>query len=239
MLVTTEGIVIHSLKYGDTSAIVRVFTPEHGLVSLLYKAAYRKGKAKGVLQPLNIVEVVFIKKEDKSLFVGKEVGLNYPYKSVNTDFLKNSIGIFISEFLQKVLKTEETDPQTYFFVKNSLQKFDEYPFTPFFHLWFLSNFLKLAGFAPATQDLEECKTFSLSEGIFSHSIDFAPHDVLEGESLTLFKQLLANDLSVCSTLSSHYKTRQELLGKLLTYYQIHMPEMGEMSSHKILHDILQ
>ncbi|MFN3917036.1 MAG: DNA repair protein RecO [Flavobacteriales bacterium] len=239
MLITTEGIVIHSLKYGDTSVIVRIFTPEHGLVSLLYKAAYKKGRAKGVLQPLNIVEVVFIKKEDKSLFLGKEANLNYPYKSINTNFLKNSVGIFISEFLQKVLKIEETDSQTYFFVKNSLQEFDEQSFSPFFHLWFLSNFLKFAGFAPLIQNLKEYKTFSLSEGVFSHSIDFAPHDVLEGESLHLFKQLLGNGLSVCSALSSHYKTRQELLGKLLTYYHIHMPEMGEMSSHKILHDILQ
>ena len=37
MLVTTKGIVLHSLKYSETSIIVRIYTEARGLQSYLFK----------------------------------------------------------------------------------------------------------------------------------------------------------------------------------------------------------
>lgn len=239
MLTTAEGIVLHTLKYGDTSAIAKIYTPSFGLVAVLLKGAYRKGKGRGALQPLNLVEISFYRKDDGSLSVGKEINITQPYSSLQSDFFKGTVGIFIAEFLYKVLKTEETEATTYDFIKNSLVELDKRAFHPLFHLWFVSSFSKFAGFFPALDTMENSSAFLLPEGVFSKSGILYPSDTIEGEELILFKQILTATQDDLSQITSHYKTRRELLSKLLWYYQLHFPEMGEMASHKILHDVLQ
>lgn len=40
-LVSTPAIILHSFKYGDTSKIVRLLTPDHGVQSAIAKGAFR------------------------------------------------------------------------------------------------------------------------------------------------------------------------------------------------------
>ena len=39
----TEGIVLQSVRYGDTSLIVKVFTRKQGLKSYMLKGAFNRG----------------------------------------------------------------------------------------------------------------------------------------------------------------------------------------------------
>ena len=57
MLQKTEGIVIHTIQYSDTSLITKIFTADYGLISFMIKGTRgKKSSNKAVLfQPLNLL----------------------------------------------------------------------------------------------------------------------------------------------------------------------------------------
>ena len=84
MLQKTQGIVLHSLKYKDTSIIVDIYTEVSGRASFLVPVSRsRKAAVKSVLfQPLSLVELeadfrpnttIYKVKEAKSLFVSVRI----------------------------------------------------------------------------------------------------------------------------------------------------------------------
>ena len=63
-----RGIVVQSLRYGDTSLIVRVFTRNRGLQSYLVKGAFNRNAKNRValFQSLNIIRYVEVGKPKTS-----------------------------------------------------------------------------------------------------------------------------------------------------------------------------
>jgi DNA repair protein RecO (recombination protein O) len=186
-----------------------------------------------------MVEFSFYPKKTGELMTGKEINITQPYITLKSDFLKNAVGIFLAEFLHKILRTEEPEQQAYTFVREGLLTFDREPFSPNFHLWFITRFLFFAGYAPSLQEIGVHNAFSLSEGTFGNAAVYNPHDTIEGDELLLFKQFLALPKPHFSEINSAYQTRRELLAKLLRYYHFHLPEMGQMNSSQILQEVLQ
>ena len=61
MISTSKAIVLKTIKYGDTSLIIHVFTKEHGKIAFIVKGA-RKVKTKikaNIIQPLSILEIQY------------------------------------------------------------------------------------------------------------------------------------------------------------------------------------
>ncbi|WP_431111606.1 DNA repair protein RecO, partial [Winogradskyella poriferorum] len=82
MQITTKAIVLSSLKYGDTSLIVRAFTESDGVKSYLLKGvlASKKGKLKpAYFLPLMQLELVAVHKNKGTLETIKEVKVSMPY----------------------------------------------------------------------------------------------------------------------------------------------------------------
>ena len=75
MLIKTRGIVFRSLKYGETSLIVDIFTEERGLRSYLINGVRSKrGKVKAsLLQIMSLVEIVAYDKHERGLNRVKEI----------------------------------------------------------------------------------------------------------------------------------------------------------------------
>lgn len=72
-LQVTEGIILHSIKYGDFDQILTVFTETEGLIKLFLKNAYSKKMARGALTALfNKAEFLYAKKHSE-LFPCQEV----------------------------------------------------------------------------------------------------------------------------------------------------------------------
>jgi DNA repair protein RecO (recombination protein O) len=69
MLVSTEGIVLHHIKYGESSVIATIYTRDFGRQSYLVNAARSKksqNKA-SLLQPLFLVDLVAYQKQSSEL----------------------------------------------------------------------------------------------------------------------------------------------------------------------------
>ena len=127
MISKTKGLVLSSIKYKESSLIVRIYTEEFGLRSYIVngvRTARGKGKA-ALYQPLTILDMEVYENKSKNIQRISEVKCHFPYKSIPFDVQKMTIAIFISEFLTKILRGEEDQNKgLYQFLEVSLMHFD-------------------------------------------------------------------------------------------------------------------
>ena len=84
MLQKTKGIVLHTLKYNDTSIIVDMYTELSGRASFLVTVPRsRKAAVKSVLfQPLSFIEFEADYRPNATLYRVKEAKSFYPFSSI-------------------------------------------------------------------------------------------------------------------------------------------------------------
>ena len=104
MLQKTKGIVLHTLKYNDTSIIVDMYTELSGRTSFLVPVPRsRKAAVKSVLfQPLSFIEFEADYRPNATLYRVKEAKSFYPFTSIPYDPYKSSMALFLAEFLLSV-----------------------------------------------------------------------------------------------------------------------------------------
>ena len=110
MLVKTKAIVLSALKFQEKSLIVKCFTESDGLKSYFVPSAYSNKKANqkiAYFQPLTIIEIEANHKNKGTLEHFKEIKLAYSFHSINTDIVKSTIVIFLSEILHHSINEEE------------------------------------------------------------------------------------------------------------------------------------
>lgn len=71
---TSEGIIVKALPFRDYDCILTVFTPEQGLLKLVYKGAFRPKKNTNTTSPLSLVEIVYTKGKS-DLYTGREISV--------------------------------------------------------------------------------------------------------------------------------------------------------------------
>ena len=108
MLQKTVGIVLHVLKYNDTSNIVEMYTELSGRASFLVTVPRsKKATVKSVLfQPLALIEFEADYRPNTSLFRIKEAKSFSPFTSIPYDPFKSAIALFLAEFLYRAIREE-------------------------------------------------------------------------------------------------------------------------------------
>ena len=108
MLQKTKGIVLHTLKYNDTSIIVDIYTELSGRASFLVAVPRsRKATVKSVLfQPLSFIEFEADYRPNATLYRVKEAKSFYPFSSIPYDPYKSAMALFLSEFLYRAIREE-------------------------------------------------------------------------------------------------------------------------------------
>ena len=112
MQITTKAIVLSTLKYGDTSLIVRAFTQSDGVKSYLLKGVLASKKAKiraAYFMPLTQLEIVANHRNKGSLESLRDVKVSVPYRTMHTDVVKNSVVLFLAEMLGNSIQEQEQD----------------------------------------------------------------------------------------------------------------------------------
>ena len=92
---STQAIVLHTTKYGETSVMLHCYTERFGLRSYVVKGARSKKKNKslsmGMFQPLTQLELLSSTPKSTRLPILKAAKIIHPYASIPTDILKSSI----------------------------------------------------------------------------------------------------------------------------------------------------
>ena len=238
---TIQGIVLQSIRYGDTSLIVKVFTRNYGLRSYMVKGALNhNSKSRAALfQNLHLINYVEAGKPNKSsLGYMKDVQLTTVYQSIPFVMNKWAILMYISELLSKTLTEQEQNELLYDFMVKSLHWLDlvekDYANFPLFFTLELTRHL---GFYPKDNH-KSGYCFDMMEGMFAHDYPLHPY-YFDAESAQLLSQLLNVGIDEACHIPLHVGQRRELLDGLIVFMRLHAPVMKDFHSHEVLKTVLE
>ena len=236
-VIETNAMVLSSIKYGDTSLIVRCFTQNHGLKSFIVKGVFSKKKRNTSLYfPLAEIELCYQpKSNDQQLVFLKSAQTAYYYESLHFHPIKSAIIFFLAEILNLVLKEESENQDLYLFIEHSLKEFDQKKedFADF-HLVFLIQLTHFLGFYPNFEE-EELPLFDLENGFFTASNSSI--NMLNAGETVLFKKLLELNFTQESKNIFNQSQRALLLEILVKYFQIHTNNFKKPKSLHVLHEL--
>lgn len=239
MQVTTKAIALSSLKYGDTSLIVKAYTASDGLKSYLLKGVLtsKRGKVKAAyFLPLMQLEIVANHKNKGTLESIREVKVASPYKTLHTDIVKNSMVLFLAEMLSNSIQEQEQDDSLFSYLEYALFWLDEHSSISNFHLLFLLNLTKYLGFYPDTS-IQNALYFDLLEGSFSAAPTLNP--MIEGEHLKNFIKLLGINFDALQAIQINKPQRQELLKMVILYFELHLHGFRKPKSLAVLNAVFE
>ena len=237
MQVTTRAIVLSSLKFGDTSLIVKIFTLSDGLKSYLLKGVLtsKKGKLKAAyFQPLTQLELVANHKNKGTLETIRETRITYHYQTLHFGISKNAITLFLAEMLANSIQEEERNEGLFYYVESALQWLDTNSKITNFHIYFLIGLTKYLGFYPDTTNTSGTY-FDLLEGEFTNALTLNPY--LSGENLSFFKRFLGINFDAIHKVKMKKANRQELLQSLVLYFELHLQGFRKPKSLAILNEV--
>ena len=237
MILSTPGLVLSAIKYGDSSLIVRILTREAGLKSYLVKGVLKskKGKLKSAyFQPLTQLELVVSHRDKANLHYIREAKIDYPYTSLPTDWTKQAIVLFLAEVLTKVIREEEQNTGLYDYLQTALQWLDTHDQVSNFHLVFLLQLSKYLGFYPDTSE-HQLPYFDLVEGEFVREQGI--HPVIQGDELMQFKRLLGIHFEASHKVQLSKQERRQILDVILTYFEVHLQGFSQPRSLAVLHEV--
>ena len=232
MLKSVEGIVVRSVKYGETSLILDLLTPEDGISSFIVSSIRKKGKRgkSSLTQILNIVKVEAYVKDNGKLSRIKEISLSYVYKSIPFDVVKSSVATFIVEICRNTVKASDDYHGIYHYVIKGLIHLDNQEVSnPNFHIIFLLGLLKYVGFDITNNYDEQQNHFNIREGHFCRYV---------GDHRYLLNAQTSHHLSHYLKDPGYAKInrveRKDVLKGIVTYYQYHIDGFGQLNSLAIL-----
>ncbi|MCG1035291.1 DNA repair protein RecO [Polaribacter sargassicola] len=236
-VVTTKAIVLSSLKYGDTSLIVKCFTEEEGVKSYLIRGilkAKKGGLKAAYFQPLTQLNIVAKHNNKGNLNAIKDVQIFNPYQTIYKNIVKQSVVLFLSEVLSYSIREEEENKALYEYLESGLIWLDLHDKIANFHLLFLLNLTRFLGFYPDLSDREKFG-FDLGEGFFSDLI--SQKNIISGNELYQFKKLLEINFDDIENVSFSKQERQIVLKTIIKYLELHLDGFRKPKSLQILETV--
>ena len=238
----TKGIVLRTIKYGETSLVVTVFTELFGLQTYMVNGVRtaKKSSAKANhFQPGAILDLVVYHSDQKSMQRIKEFKWDFLFQEVLSDVIKNSLALYIVELLQKCLKQPEQNTSLFHFCEDILIQLDsaEKEVTANFALYFSLQLPQFFGFKMNDNYEDELNILDLVEGNFVARNPEHPH-FIEGKYAEITSQLLkAMHPDELHQFKFHLDTRRALLEHYLIYYALHITDFGQMKTLAILQEV--
>jgi DNA repair protein RecO (recombination protein O) len=240
MLHKTKGLVLRSVKYGETSLVVTIFTEMFGVQSYMVngvRTASPKSPYRGnFFQPATLLELVVYHNERHTLQRIKEFKWSYIYQDIYRNIHKNTVALFITEILQKCLKQPEANPELYGFVEDVLLHLDSGSpiVTANMPLYFMLHQAHFFGFMIQDGFNEEDQILDFHEGKFIGQRPMHPY-YLEGRLSELSSQLLKTlHPDELEQLHLTREQRKILTDAFISFYAFHQPEFGSLRSLPVL-----
>lgn len=239
MLEKTTGIVLRTIKYGDSSMIVDIYTSTHGMVPFMVRLPKsRKSSVRSVLfRPLSILEIDFDFRQKASLQHLRDVRMAYSYFSLPYHPYKAAMAMFLAEFLSRVLHRELSNEPLFNYLQYSLQWLDaaERAFSNF-HLVFMTRLSRFLGFYPNVEDYRKGDWFDMMNACFVHSRPY--HQAyLEPHEAALIPLFMRMNYDSMRFFSMNREQRNRYIEVLNEYYSLHVPEFPELKSLDVLKEI--
>lgn len=241
----TKGIVLRTIKYGETSLVVTLLTEKFGVQSYMVNGVRKQGLKNNksiMFQPCSILELEVYHNELKQLQRIKDHQWFFIYQQVLSDVLKNAVATFLVEMMFNAIQRPENNSPLYAFCEDVLLQLDGSSKAaaanfPLFFCLQLANQLGF-GIADSNNNSNETMLYDLVEG--SYRKDRPQHNIfLEGKQLTDTQELLkVMHTDELEQFAFNRNNRKELLNIYLQYFALQWTDFKKLRSLDILQTIL-
>ena len=239
MITKTRGIVLRSVRFGESSLIVDVLTKSSGRVSfMVHIPKTAKGKIKKqYFQPMTLLDFEYDFRQRSNLQRIKDVRVSLPYSSIPIDPAKSCISLFLSEFIYYATRNEQENPTLFTYISTSLEWLDNaYEDFANFHLVFMMRLGKFLGFHPFLEDFTPGCFFDLRNGCFTLSMPLHA-DFLNAADAGHLYNLMRMNFDTMKLFKLSHDDRNRITEIVLRYYKLHLPNMPELQSFDILREV--
>ena len=215
MTVNTELIVLHTTKFGENSIVVHTLSRAYGRRSFLVRGAGKKS-GMSLFLPLTLLEADIVETTKSNLYTARNLVARHPLLCIRNNIYKNTITMFMSEVLFRVLKEGVYEHGIYEWCERTILLLDavKSDFSNF-HIRFLLELAVNLGFSP------EC-------------VDLQP---FVGNHYPVVEQFMSQPFAESMLIPLNGTTRNEIAEELLRYVEFHTESAVNINSLKVLHDL--
>lgn len=239
MFVKSTGIVLHCIKYSETSVIARIYTREQGLLSFIVngvRTAKNTSKA-AMLQAGTLLNLDFAFQENKNLLRIKEFKRAHVFHSIPFDIRKSAISLFMVEVISKTLHEKEVNEEQFDFLFEQLLVLDRIEeVNHLYHFQFLLYYSQHLGFFPSNNYSSATPLFDLRSGHFVSELD-KNFNVLTKEESYVIHGLLRSEMYLKPEIHFSRTLRNAVLQRLLEFYGLHIDSFRNVQSHIVLESV--
>jgi DNA repair protein RecO (recombination protein O) len=239
----TKGVVLRTVKYGETSIITTIYTELFGIQSYIVKGvrqSSKKSSAKTIyFQPAAILNMVVYHNEFKNLNFIKEYEWGFLYQNVLFDVVKNTVAMYIVEMLQHSIKQPEANPELFYLVNDTLKQLDAgtSSLTANLPLYFSLHLAGELGFRIHGGYNHLTPILDLQEGQFVENKPLHPYFLESQLASATFQLLSVNFYNDLEEIHFNRSTRQLLIKAYQNYIALHVQDFGEIKSLPVLQEL--
>ncbi len=213
MVTNSELIVLHTTKFGEKSLVVHTLSKEYGRRSFLIRNV---GKSTSLFLPLNIIEAEITESSKSTLYTARGLSARYPLLGIRNNMFKNSMTMFMSEVLYRVVRDGVMEPGLYEWAEKNILLLDAVQ-TDFsnFHIRFLLELSVALGFSPESRDLRP----------------------FVGDHYPITEKFMTLPFAESMLLSLNGPTRNEIAEEILRYIEFHTESTISINSLKVLREL--
>ena len=234
-----KGIVLHTLKYGESAMIVYLLTDVGGRRSYLVQGVRSRaghGSKLALFQPLFPVTFEGLESNRMEMHRFKEVQAGFVLRDLPFDLRKSTIALFMAEVLYRLVRESEPNEALFAFVWESVAALDSLPGGGAdFPLWFLANLSRYLGFCPGNS-YAEGDWFDIREGLFT-PVQPAHSGYLTQECARILGALVGCGVEATAQLELNRMQRGAFLNAMLTYFGFHLDAVNAVQSVRILREV--
>lgn len=240
----TKGIVLKTVRYGETSIIASIFTELFGLQSYIIngvRVTSKKGSGKAnLLQPSAILDMVVYHNELKNLQRIKEFKWGFVYEHIFFNVFRNSIALFMIELLQRTIKQPEPNPALFEFVEDAFTHLDTSndAVAANFALFFALNLSGFYGFRVEDKYSSGTNILDLMEGRFVTERPSHMYYLDEEHSQMVSALLKVMQPAELEQVKLNQETRRILLHAFEIFYALHIQDFGKLKTLPVLEAVL-
>ena len=214
MTVNTELIVLHTTKFGENSIVVHTLSREYGRRSFLVRGAGKR--LMSLFLPLNILEADVQESTKSTLFTARNLTARHPLLGIRSNVFKNSMTMFMSEVLYRVIKEGAAEQGLYEWCERNILLLDavQNDFSNF-HLRFLLELTVALGFSPESRDLQP----------------------FVGDYYPTVEKFMQSDLATSMLIPLNGTARNEIADSILRYLEFHTDSSLNINSLRVLREL--
>ena len=234
-----RGIVLNTVKYGDSSLVAHLLTDRFGRQSYMIqgvRSSRGHGSKMALFQPMFALEFEGLESPKMEMHRLGEVHAGIVLQSIPFDVKKSSIALFMAEVLYRLVKESEANAMLFDFVWGSVEALDTAAEgVANFHLWFLSNLCRFLGFSPGNEYMPDA-WFDTAEGVYTAAAPPCEH-AMSQENALIFRDMLECDVRYLGEIGLNRRQRVDFLAALLAYYGYHLDTIHSVQSVRILQEV--